>query len=195
MRQAKINRRIQFVLGQAARMQQEIEEWCRTRDKKERVFIQYKTMDKVRLLKLQTWAMVNKITVLEVLDVLIPIFRAVIKTKRESSGLGVGIRTLTSQRAREILEDALKKRYPEREHIAVWKEKERELQIQREKMEETEGVEIRQREMFLSPLEAPTLDVFVRAYRERIGKKRAQNESELRSKFRKRKRYRGNPWL
>lgn len=167
--------------------------WIEVHDKKH-IILHYSKTDQLRFMTLRTWELRYRVPVYEILDILVPIMRGVVKAKRsKQSALGVSAATLTGQAAERILADNLLKRFPNAEHIAVWRSTERERQLTRERQQDTEGVAVRQPQP-LTILQSKSTTAFLETYKKRVMARRVDEQSELTNKERKRKAYRWNPW-
>ncbi len=173
-----------------AEVKKEIELWIQRVDGHS-VELRYKPDDIARLFKLRVWSVKYSVSVQECLDLIVPVFRAVIKVK--STGLGVGIKTLTSRGAEKLLGEKLLERYPGNENVRVAKELERDHQLKIEALEETEGLTVREPEV-KSRLEMSAGE-YVMLYEKRILRYRDQIEKASVEPWRHRKLYRGNPWV
>jgi hypothetical protein len=166
----------------------DLERWIDTRDdRRVRLFLNDK--DKLRLLRLRVWSMRYKISIPEILDLIVKPLRK--KVRGRARGLGLSIATLTGAVAEEILEDRIVERYPDGANISAWKETERDRQLLAEWLEETDGMPVH--DSVITLLEVGDVEDYTKAYATRIAAARKRNESELWR--RRRKRYRGNPWL
>lgn len=182
----------------AVELQATIEKWVRTRDNKATVILQYNKIDLLKLMTLRTWELRYRLSAYEILDLIVPILRGTITTRRgrrkgTGASLGITISMLTGQGAERILESQIKKTFPNAEHIAMWKSDERNRQLQREKLAESEGVVTRPPSV-LTVLGSESVSEYVEAYRARIETKRTAHRSESLKKSRRSKNYRGNPW-
>ena len=171
-----------------AEMVREAEKWILLRDGK-RVKLFLSRSDKLRLLKLRIWEMRYRISILEILDLILPALRKNIRAG--GKGLRVSVATLTGDVAETILQDRLAEKYPDGANITVWREAELDRQLMAERMEETEGMPVRS-DTVVTLLEVGDTKEFILAYSGRIMKAREKNRIPA---FRKSKRYRGNPWL
>lgn len=154
----------------------------------------YSLNDCLRLYRLYVWGSRYKLAVAEILDVLVPALKSVVKRKAKAhGGLEIPAAVLTGRAARGILLDTLLKRYPNRENITAFKERERERQLLVEKQDELGGITVHVKPV-VSFLEAESVEDFLQKYRERIEKKREENVRAALQSWRRRKNYRGNPW-
>lgn len=172
----------------------DMEEWIKINDKKS-VRLRYFQVDQVKLLKLRVWAYRHYIDIQEVLDLIVPPLRTLIREHKKSYGLGVSIRSLTSRRAYLILLSRLKERYPDDEHISIWRENERERQLQVEKELDTDGLVTRSPRVFASVLESPSAEAFIARYKKCVVTARLEQQRLYDQGWRKRRQYRGSPWI
>lgn len=154
----------------------------------------FKKPDQLRLLKLHAWSLQYYIPVGEILEMVVPPLRSMIKKKRKNYGLGVSIPTLTGNGALRILQEEITKRYPNGEHYAVWRVQEQAKQLEAERVDELDGVPIKAARS-RSLLEAPSVEAYITSYRRQILTARDTNNKALSSAVRKRKQYAGNPWI
>ena len=174
-------------------MTRELEVWLEARENKS-VRLRYKPVEQARLLRLSCWCQRLHISVMEALDLLLPILRRKIRRKKKSWALGVSLRALCGDAAREILEDRIAYHYPNGEHKTIWREREREKQLRLEKEEELEGFKAKEPQP-ISLLSCETAEDFITQYSKRVLAKRHENQKAVLEAWRKRKAYRGNPWI
>jgi hypothetical protein len=139
-----------------------------------------KEEDAIRLLILQQWSEKYKVSVEWILRHLVPIWRTSFAKYQSTGGLGVNIATLVGKKSELILQERLKKEFPDGENLAAWQSKEQSRQWQRfwdqdPKSEDWEfpGTAVKQYQKQMA--------------RERRWRKKFQHEQQKR-------RYRGNPW-
>lgn len=154
----------------------------------------YKPVDLARLLKLKVWSLRYYTSVPEILDLVVPVLRYMVRTKHKRYGLGLSLAMLTGIGAEHILEQELKKKYPDGENIAFWKECQRDRQLRVEEQEELDGLEPRQY-IPRGILECESVEDFAHKYEARLLKQREEWQRAVRQKWRKRKKYRNSPWL
>jgi hypothetical protein len=174
-----------------AEVKSQIELWIERVDGHS-VELRYKPDDIARLFKLRVWSVKYSVSIQECLDLIVPVFRAMIKSRHKSTGLGVAIKTLTSRGAERLLGEKLLERYPGNENVRVARELERDHQLGVEALEETEGLTAREPEV-KSRLEMSAGE-YVKLYEKRILRYRGQVETAASEAWRRRKTYRGNPW-
>lgn len=159
-----------------------------------RARLQYKSDKQVRLLRLKLWSVRYKISVQEVLDLIVPGLRSQMQgIKFKKYGIGVGVNALTGKKAEEILRDNLRDRYPDNEHLTLWREQEKERQLERERTEDLEGLKPHEKPV-VSLLESDSMEEFLTGYRDSIQKEKSQQDRVQTETWRKRKAYRGSPW-
>lgn len=196
--------RLAPVLDHAEELEREVKEWLIKRQGEgARLYIP-KLMDRVRLLRLEVWATKHHISLSEVLDFAVPAARNMVKSKDKAkkqarvnpkAGLGVTVSTLTGKVVGTMLSAYINQTYPDSEHVAAWRERERELQLAREQEESFDGLQARSK-IPLYPLDSETVDEFIKQYQERAAKKRTTMREACGEKWRRRKSYpSGNPWL
>lgn len=180
---------------QAERIVEILERWIESHDEV-RPHVKLSQNDKLRLLRLRTWELRHYLPVSEIINLTLPRLRDMVHRKHykvKSGGIGVTVATLVGDKAELILIEAIEEKYPGAEHIAAWKEAERELQLELEQQIETEGLSVRTAAP-LTILGCPSVQDFITRYKARIGKEREQLEEQTAAKWRKRRNYRGNPW-
>lgn len=165
-----------------------VEGWLLTRDGNGRG-LTLSSIDRVRLLRLKLWSLRYHLPVEEILDILLPILRAQVAKPKKRIMLGIRVPALVGDGALEILKREIDKRYPGHEHLALWRDAERQKQLRRECREE--GVPTVEKALLME--EYPTLRAYCDAYRAKIG--RVRREEEVNQSRRSRRNYRWNPWL
>ena len=184
---------LQRALTLAGTVMDEIERWVNARDKKN-IRLRLKAIDKIKVLRLRTWAARHEIELQEVLDIVIPLCRDRVKGKRQSYGIGVSIRTLTGSGAYRMLTEELLKKYPNGENSSMYKSRLQEEQLQTEAEEEADGLTVRTEKYTKTIIDAPSVNEFIQSYRTAVTKERIRYQKHLRERWRKRKAYRNNPW-
>jgi hypothetical protein len=154
--------------------------------------------DLLRLLRLEVWARRHRVSVQEVLEIVVPGVREAVRSKypkmKFKTGLGVKISSLTGEYARNMLATQIERRYPEGEQYTLWRERERALQLRREEDDEMMGLQRREREV-PTLLEFDSADEYVAAYTKNVLRKRTMMQDALGEAWRRRKNYPGgNPW-
>lgn len=87
-----------------------------------------KQEDALRLLVLAQWQEKYRVSIEWILRHLVPIWRASFTKYEQSGGIGVSISTLTGKKSEAILQERLKKEFPNQENIAGWKSQEQSRQ-------------------------------------------------------------------
>ena len=172
-----------------ARVQSEIADWIERRDGV-RARLHLKKADVLRLLRLRVWGMRYYTGIGEILDFVLPVLRKKVRG-RTHGGLGVSVSTLTGVVAEQILKDRLSERYPDNAHIMAWREAERLRQLRAERDEETGGVTVRVKEM-PTMLEVGDVAAYSRKYADMV---QAARKGNMVPSWRKKRNYRGNPWI
>lgn len=168
-----------------------IEHWVEMRDDKHlRLFLS--RADKLRLLKLRTWCMRYKLSLSEVLDLIVPVLRKTGAYRPGPKSFGIRMSALTGDTSCRILEDRVLLLYPEGANVSVWRERERERQLQAERDEASDGVAVREQHATL--LACDSIESFVGCYSRQVTARRV-SERDSTARWRKRRKYRGNPWL
>lgn len=113
---------------------------------------------------------------------------------KKKYGFDLTIKVLTGHAARKMLHFQISKAYPDDEHIHIWREHERQYQLQQEKIEAMEGIPLKPRLYALKRADE-TVDEFIERYSRDAAKDRDFFRKAAAQKWRRRMRYRGNPWL
>jgi hypothetical protein len=152
-----------------------------------------KEQDLAKLAILKVWSIRYYLPVSEVIRIIVPVLKQIIRSRKKLRGLGVPITTLTAVGTEKILEREIQELYPDGEHVRLWKEQEREKQLNTELLDETEGLPVKQ--VQLRPLyEYETCREFATGYEKMIDKK-SKSMSNATQQHRRSKPYRLNPWL
>lgn len=191
-------RQEQVLWAEANRVAAGIADWLRDREGKS-FYVRLKPLDLVRLLNLRVWQRRYHLDLNEILDLMLPYLRKSTSEKfktRPGRGLGVSIAALTGVGAEKILAEALRQQYPGGEWSELWRAREKQRQLKAEEQEDGEGVKLRPKIVQLTgPLEADSVDNFLRSYRKRVLHLREIDQRLENDPSRQRKRYRGNPWI
>ena len=167
----------------------ELEHWLE-RNGRSSHYLRLKPLDGVRLLRLRVWATRHYLTVSQVLDMIMPVIRS--RTGRvKSAGIGTTIGNLTGQAAYRILREEIAKRYPDEEHVELWREEEQNKHIAIEREAETGGLPVRHKSH--SPLDYESIAEYVAQYKKSIATSNTLRTSL--SSEQRRKPYRWNPWI
>jgi hypothetical protein len=186
---------VSFVWSTAQGVVAEIERWLKDKEGKT-LFIRFKPADLLRLTRLQVWSYRHRVSVYDILSLVLPYLRKTIashNTKRY--GLGVSIAALTGAGAEKILIEAINQTYPEREHIAEWRENERQRQLDVEASEERGGLGTTRVSGPLCVLDADSPKEFIKSYSKRVIANRQRSRVAYGDPKRRELRHRGNPWL
>lgn len=160
-----------------------------------RFYGKFKRIDMLRLTKLRVWSWRYKVGIEEILILTLPYLRKSLSTQQKARyGLGCSVAALTGAGNEKILVEALRQKYPGNEHQDAWRERERRKQLEAEEIEETDGLQVRARQA-RGMLESDSVKHYIESYRRRVLGMRRKMNQQLGSARRKRKHYRGNPWL
>jgi hypothetical protein len=170
----------------------EMELWLESRDGK-RYNLQYRPLDRARLTRLYTWSLRYYLPIEDILDLIIPVLRGQRRYDRKRWGIGLTVRTLTSYGAERILRKELEKKYPDGEHVAQWRDREREKQLEAECLEGLDGL-IPRENGFHNVLEAGSPMEYMARYRSQVLRQRAIHQRAYSMERRRLKPYRWNPW-
>lgn len=171
----------------------ELDDWILKTDGKE-VRLRFKPIDQVRLLKLRVWETRYKLSIEEIMDLIMPILRYHMLRKKTSYGLGVSVRSFTGTGAERILIKELEKTDPDGQHEEVWRQLEQETQLEAEAREERDGLPAKANLVIL-PLDVENTQDWATWYQGKIERRRNTYRELIRQEWRKRKNYRGNPWI
>jgi hypothetical protein len=174
-------------------IQSAIEQWIQDHDGKH-VPVRYKRADQIKLLKFRTWQLRYKLSIPEILNLIVWVLRTKMLGRGKGYGLGVSVRTLVGQGSERILQEEIAKFYPANEHIAMWRDQERERQIEAERNEDLDGMASTNGKV-PTLMECDTVDKYIARYKKKILHSRQVHEVEVTKTSRRRKAYRGNPWL
>lgn len=184
-----------YVWSTAQEVVADIEHWLRVYENKT-LFIRFKQADLLRLTRLKVWSYRYRISVSEILSLILPYLRKTLRTEtKKRYGLGVTIAALTGSGAEKILIEAIRQKYPSDEHIAEWREAERTRQLEAEAREERGGLEQKHISGPISLLEADSAEKFLQSYSKRIITRRDRLRAAYSDPERKKLPYRSNPWL
>jgi len=170
----------------------EIEHWLELRDGIS-FTCRYKRVDQLKLLQLYGWELKYKLPIVEILDMIVPVLRALIRSKKKYRGLGLMVRSLVGDGAENILKKEIAKLYPHGEHIQIWKSRERDLHLEREVKDDLEGVEQKDA-AFKGILGYESVQIYLARYKRRVDIARKRELKASLSNRRKRKAYRWNCW-
>jgi hypothetical protein len=170
-----------------------IEHWLKEREGK-LLYAHFSKTDMLRLSRLQVWSWRHKVPIDEILSLTLPYLRKSLRSDQKARyGLGCSIAALTGVGNEKILIEAIKIKYPGGEHRDIWRERERLVQIEREAEEDADGLQVKSSGRSL--LECDSVPLFLESYRRRVLAARRIASKETINSKRRRKRYRGNPWL
>ena len=139
--------------------------------------------DRYRLLSLRTWMLKYKLSLEEILGVLVPIWSGYIKSRKvvSAESLGFMVSTLCGDKSQEILERHIKKTYPHDEHIATWRQEKQETFMRKRKI--------------LEFYQAGSLKTYVDQYHKDALEERAYVTKFITSRKRTRRRWLDSPWV
>jgi hypothetical protein len=173
-----------------------LQKWLQRRQAKP-VLVQYNFTDSVRLLKLRVWELHYKVEIPEILDLIVPVLlktRAPAKQSKKP-GLGISVAALTGPGAEKILAEELRKRYPDGSHRNYWREQRREEDILRERQHQEGADTIVHKSKGSSLLYYRSVKEYQQQYDAQVEQEREEFNRAYGQKWRKRKRYRDNPWI
>ena len=173
-------------------IQSAISRWIEDNDHKH-VHLHYKRVDQIRLLRLRTWQLRYKLSITEILNLIVQPLRNQMTGRGHNYGLGIGVRSLVGHKAEQILQDELNREYPNHEHLALWADQERERQIEAERAEDLDGI-VSKSNRTPTLLQFDTPEQFISVYKKRVQHSRQVHETEVTKASRKRKAYRFSPW-
>ena len=169
------------VLSRGNRVAGELHRWLQHNGNKRNARLSLSIEDTIRLHTIRIWAQRHYIDTKEVLELILPIILS--RSHRHgASGIGVSVRALTGEAASRILTEELAKRYPNDEHIGMWREAQRRRILNREQEHHLAARTVS---------EMATLEDFLDRYRERMHKTQQQATKNTTTPQRN---YRWNPW-
>jgi hypothetical protein len=187
-----MNREVTELWRRSNEIQAAIEQWIQEHDHKH-IAIRYKQQDQIRLLRFRTWQLRYRLTVPEILNFIVPVLRTQMLGRGKGYGLGISIRTLVGRGSERIIQEELAKQYPGAENITVWRDQERERQIEAEHNEDADGMELKSNRP-TSLLQCSTVDQYLTRYKKQVLQSRQVHEIETTRTSRRRKAYRFSPW-
>jgi len=145
-----------------------------------------KPSDRIRLNIFLVWSDRHKVPLSYVIQTLMRFWRSRPFMRRKRKGLlGVTVASLTSQKTEIILAQQIEKDFPGQEHIAQWRQRER-LRLL--------GLDApRGRAKSLIDVNAPDESCIM--FSNRVERRRTKLDNAAGSESRKRRRWRGNPWM
>lgn len=171
----------------------DIERWLRIRESRS-IPLRFKPIDQARLLRLRVWSVKYYIPIIEILDILIPELRLLTKKKSPRYALGITMQMLCGSGAEKLLQDRLRRRYPESEHFLLWREQLRDAQLELEAKEDSGSDLISRSTGYKRLIDAPSVSDYVLQYESKITEKSNNQSIAVSQKWRRRKAYRGNPF-
>lgn len=144
-------------------------------------------LDGYRLLILATWAEKYKVSIDYILRLLVPIWAKKFQRHKNSSrGLGARVATVVGQKSEQILIAQTAKDFPAGENVDDWR-------WQRRK--ELLGLDQRGFSRPITIISSEHLRDSVLSYRQRIERRSTMLDKAVSNSKRRRRVYRGNPWL
>ena len=144
-------------------------------------------IDFYRLYNVWIWSERYKLSIRQILQVLVPYWSKRFKRRKGKAwGLGVKLHTFAGKHSQRKLEEYVAEAFPTGENFALAKQK-RKFKL----------LGLAQRELVKSRsiVECKTIEEFVRKYGRRVGARRKELDKAEQQQSRKRRPYRGNPWL
>ena len=187
-----MDRRVRGLELEAMKIAVEIQNWIRSRDRID-VYLNFNRADQLKLLKLRTWEQVYKVSLFEIMDIIVEPIRVHSNLRRRRYGLGTSVASLTGYHAERILATIIGRKYPAGENVGLWREAERDRQMRAEKIDELDGMEPRE-EKRQGILRMVLVDSFVENYVRSVIQRRDKMIAESGARWRRRKAYRDNPW-
>lgn len=171
-----------------------IESWLSEHEGKT-LYAHFKKVDLLRLTRLQVWSWKYKVSIDEILSLTLPYLRkSLSSTQQTRYGLGCSIASLTGLGNEKILVEAIRQKYPGAEHRDIWRQAERRKQLDLELEEDSDGLPVRHRVM-PGMFDCDSVVGYLKSYRVHVLGVRQKLAAESSRASRKRKLYRGNPWL
>lgn len=182
-----------ILFRRAASIVTTLEEWLTAHDGSSgRLYLN--KLDRMRLLKFESWSLRYHVPVVEILDIVIPIVRANLRGRRKGFGLGVRVTALTGQKAESTLRRGLRERYPNHEQYSIWVSDLQRQQLDAEDIDDLDG-NVPRSKAVPNVLQFKSVEEYVKQYRKAMGKARERYSDKVSARWRLRKPYRGNPWL
>ena len=172
----------------------ELQHWIETRDKKH-IHLKFTPLDQARLTRFRVWEYRYRMSIEEILDLILNPLREQMNLHSRHYGLGVSVRALLGKKAEAILQDHIKRYMGQVETGITWRQREQEKQLLREKQDELDGLSVREATAGRSLLECDSVKEFIRNYELHITVQREELRKASAQRWRRRKNYRGNPFL
>lgn len=148
--------------------------------------------DRIRLLTLQCWSERYKVTLDYIVALLVGYYaQRFARMGANKQGLGCRVSVLTGKKSEAILIDAIKRDFPEEEHLLAWRHEHRKMLLA------VSDTDVDDEEMVVKHktiLDYQSPKAYVRAYSKRIQQKRIENRAAEADVNRRRYPYRDNPW-
>ena len=171
-----------------------IERWLQEHEQK-RLYVRFKKVDQLRLTRLQVWSWRHFVSVEEILSLTLPYLRKSMTVSQKARyGLGCSVAALTGRGNEKILIEAIRQKYPGAENRDIWRAEERQKQLAAEAAEDMDGLVARdkpERGLF----DCDSVPDYIKSYRGRVLGVRRKLSLEAGNPLRRRKIYRGSPWI
>lgn len=131
---------------------------------------------RLKLLKLWSWSRKHKVTVAEVLSIVVPYW----DRKKSGKWIGIPINSLVSYRSEQILKEKILWRYPNGENLDAWRANARKLYLQG---------------LYVVKVNTNNPLRYASEYRMQIMKKRRVIEKKFFTREFERRHYPENPWI
>ena len=165
----------------------------------ERTVLRLKAVDRYRLLTLKIWSERYRVPLKYILQVLMAwtetFARKHFQRAKNTEGFGVKVSTLCGKRSQEILEDQIRRDFPNSEHKTTFIQREQnrilEWEVRRQDRQDDDGIKTPD-QIRKNLFDFPHPKGYVRYYRNRIRRESRQREriiQELEKRL-----YRGNPF-
>jgi len=185
--------RMRALEHQSFLMASRVQDWILHHDGVE-VRLALKQLDRIRLLRLRTWELQTRLDLFEILDIIVPPIRehskGQLKRTEAVYGLGTSVASITGSLALQILSTIIERTYPDNEHLAFWREAERDRQLAAELADACDG-QVRERKTMQ---DFDSIESYTTYYSQLVARERQRNALEESARWRRRKAYRNNPW-
>jgi hypothetical protein len=150
-----------------------------------RKYYQLRPVDELRLLTLAVWAERYKVSLEFVVTTLVTFWSKVVRAKARG-GIGVKIWTLVGKKSHEVLLEEIARQYPNKENEDEWRWKKRLQQVE---------ANPRGLVRVATVLDTDNVADFCKIYSKRMTRRGRLIDRATSSVLKRRRAYRGNPWL
>lgn len=160
-----------------------------------KILFRVKPEDSIRLLKLLVWQERHQVPLEYILHRLVPVLLSrVHKRYHQKEALGIRISSLTGKGAERILQEEIRKDFPEQEHISEW-EFEQKTRIIEKRWQRSQFPDRKDVHQPKSIEEYESAQKYVISYGAWIKRRHWYFAHQTHQLINRRRAYRGNPWL